>query len=458
MNINAFNTGLGHGERGDSGQLPGVYDELTHSYTRFFYQNKINQRIIDSLDQGEILNALLININQFAKVNNFYSLQVGDSILVSLCVRIREFFNHQQILIRMNGDEFLVLINKEITSEQIKSFHQKLSAPHYINDRVFECNIRLAYLLGLDKSFSVDNLYTCLADSINFAKVSRLNIVEFDTKHCELSYSRLDFPVAIQKLFDDDKFLIVLQPIGTALDQVMGYEVLVRLDLDGNVLNPDIFLDYVMENGFSSKLNLLVMNKVILLLQHECWRRLLSVTRLKISINLAPSVENFLFHVEELIRVYTTNKNLFENVQLEFEITENQFMPDDLDNPAFFRQLLEKVHKSDIRLALDDFGVAYSSLQRLMECRFDTVKLDMSFVRALNPRNDNYENSLAVFEALKFYAEKMNIDLVVEGVETIEQLRILQRIGYKYFQGYILGQTLTFTDACYLHLEKWTQS
>lgn len=436
----------------------GIHDELTQSYNRTFYQEMLDELIATTLSLGTPLNAILININQFAKINNFYSLQVGDSILIALCTRVREFFSHQQVLIRMNGDEFMILVNETIDLEQLELLYQTLSAPYHVSGYILECSIRLAYLLNLNQSFNANNLYSSLAGSISFAKIAKINLIKFDPAHSELSYNKLDFPVAIQKLFDEDRFFIVLQPVGTDINQIIGYEVLVRLDLDGNTLNPDMFIDYIMENGFSSKLNRLMLDKVILLLQDECWSRLLSTSKLKISINLALSVENFLLHVDELLAVYDLNKELFKNVQLEFEITENQLMPDDAKNSHFFRQLLAKVHQFGIRLALDDFGVAYSSLQRLMECRFDTVKLDMSFARALNPQHDNYENSLAIFEAISFYARKMNIDLVAEGIETPEQLRILQGIGYKYFQGYILGQTLAFIDACQLHLEKYSQN
>lgn len=436
----------------------GIYDELTQSYNRTFYQEMLDEFVTSTLSLGKPLNAILININQFAKINNFYSLQAGDSILISLCMRIREFFNHQQVLIRMNGDEFMILVSDNVDLELLERLYETLSTPYHVNGNILECSVRLAYLLNLNLSFNVNNLYSSLASSINFAKRAKINLIKFDPVHSELSYNKLDFPAAIQKLFDEDRFFIVLQPVGTDINQIIGYEVLVRLDLDGNILNPDMFIDYIMENGFSSKLNQLMLDKVILLLQNECWSHLLSTTQLKISINLALSVENFLLHVDELLKVYVINKELFQNVQLEFEITENQLMPDDAKNSHFFRQLIEKVHQFGIRLALDDFGVAYSSLQRLMECRFDTVKLDMSFARALNPRHDNYENSLAIFEAISFYARKMNIDLVAEGIETLEQLRILQGIGYKYFQGYILGQTLAFIDACQLHMEKYSQS
>lgn len=167
----------------------------------------------------------------------------------------------------------------------------------------------------------------------------------------------------------------------------------------------------------------------------------------KVSINLIPCINNFAEHLQQITATIRRNQSLFTNIKLEFEIIERHFMLGDRQSTTFYRDISEILSEANITLSLDDFGIDFSNLQRLMTCNFKTIKIDKLFTHSLGLNKDNInQKALAIFTTINLLSELLELDVVVEGIENNWQLDCLKSLGYKYFQGYLFSKPLPILE------------
>lgn len=417
-------------------------DILTEIYNRSFYLDVLSQDFINLFFQQSNVSYLLININQFNKVNAFYSVEVGDWLLKELCGYITAFANKQVVIMRMAGDEFLV-ITKEISNEKLLELYDGLTTTRHLGDLKIIFDARISYHHSSIELFKVEEIYPKLSSVLNFAKEEKRGLIKYEQKYYDIAINQLNFPQYLATLFDEDRFYLMFQPVVNDLGELFGFESLIRLNLDGQYQSPHVFIEYLIQNNFTHQLNEIVLKQLVKVISTKSWQGKFANHKLKISINIVPTLSNFIDHLKVLVGIYQENIQHFKNITLEFELLERQFMLSDGSEESLFNEIQDLLESNKISLALDDFGIGHSSLERIIKCKFDTLKIDKAFTDKIIEKNQIGERALMVIQMILLFSHKTGAKIVIEGVETQEQFEILKLIGAKYFQGYLFYKPST---------------
>ena len=246
------------------------------------------------------------------------------------------------------------------------------------------------------------------------------------------TYKRFHLKNDLQKAVNNGEFYVEYQPkIETKTNKIIGIEALVRWEHPKwGIVSPDEFITLAEENGFISTLGKMVLQNACQ--QNKAWQ-LQGLPPVKVSVNFSPLQflqTDLIQMVEEVLQ-----QTQLEAKWLEIEITENAL----LNNESIVMDKLTELQSMGITIALDDFGTGYASLSYLKKLKADTIKIDRSFVAGIP---DDVEGSNIV-SAIIHLAQKLNISTVVEGVETIEQLKYLRSINVDEIQGYIYSKPVS---------------
>lgn len=251
---------------------------------------------------------------------------------------------------------------------------------------------------------------------------------------------------ALESYLFHNCFKIFLQPIVNEFGVVDRFEVLTRLVLAGKMYTPDSFLPFIERHRLVEKFDEYVLNKTISLLQTNFWLTETQRRKYRFAINISPLSRDFYRHVYSLLDIVKHSSLDLSCVGLEFEVTEDALIQNELQDERVFMKAAQLLHEHNINLAMDDFGIKNSSLERLTCCDFDVIKIDMSLVSPLVDSGYSGWASQLVMCSLVRLAADLGIELIVEGVESKELYLLLRKIGCKIFQGYYFFQPLPVED------------
>lgn len=237
---------------------------------------------------------------------------------------------------------------------------------------------------------------------------------------------------ALQEALTRQELSLYYQPIVlTATGILVGFEVLLRWNHSSQGwISPSEFIPIAEETGAISEICWWVITSACR--QLSLWRDLFPEKQITININLSAlqlKQENLLQRLQTIWQ-----ENQLPEGSLKLEITENCI----LETFTVEAQTLMKLKDSGISLCVDDFGIGYSSLSHLHEFPIDTLKIDRSFVRRMGQDSQHAE----VVQTIVTLAHSLNMDVIAEGVETVQQLQQLQELNCEYIQGYLVSQPI----------------
>ncbi len=283
-----------------------------------------------------------------------------------------------------------------------------------------------------------------------YAGCEGVNFMLYDKNLRVLQNIHFDNPLLIESCLLNNCFKLFLQPVVNEHGVVIRLEVLTRLVLRGEVYLPSSFLPSIQRNHFTEKFDEWVLNNLIKLLHSTFWQEELQQRHYCFAINVSPSSSGFLQHIQNLLHIIQASDLDLNLVQLEFEITEEAFIRNEVQNEDVFMEVAKLIHSKNITLSIDDFGVEGSSFERLMACNFDVIKVDMSLVSRLLSDGYGGKSSKYIIKSLLNLSIDLGVDLIVEGVANKELFLILRQIGCKIFQGYYFFQPLPSEEVEYL--------
>lgn len=404
------------------------YDLLTRLYSRSSLYNDIAH--LNPSEYGIIF----LDIHHFKDVNYVYGPMLGDSILKELSQRIKEVFSTTKIY-RFGGDEFVILLkgdtNCKNVVDNIDQIHFKLMEP-FIDSK--NRSHYLLYSIG----FAGANIgFTSFEEKLKFAEDLRIDsrnyrlkpVICTDEDTCK---KRRHLKNSIIKAIDNDQIQAFFQPLHYLDGSFKGFEALARWQLDDELISPGKFIPLINSNSMGYELDLKMIELV-----GKAYPELLNakeaITPI-ISINLAvDTITNV--NVQVIIDALQKTNIPVKNVVL--EILEDVIISDKT------RVKLAKLAEYGYTIALDDFTTGATSFDYLTLDEFNIVKIDQSVVKQLKTSTTKYE----VLKDLIHMIHTSNKHVIIEGIETQEEIDAVSKLGVDVIQGYYYTKPLPLDEA-----------
>jgi diguanylate cyclase (GGDEF)-like protein len=382
-------------------------------------------------------NIMVIEIADFSRVNQIFGYQVGDEVLRILSERILKGLVIKMKLYRGKGDQFILLSEKMngviLAGEKII---KEVEKPIHLEDDVIKLNGRIGISEYPKDGTSLQNLIKKAVFANNYLKKKdNGNIQVFNEALYEKDLEIRDMANQISKVLDEDLMYLEYQPIYNLKHMtVKGIEALIRWNdsIKGNI-SPGEFIPIAERNGLIIKLDYWVIRKV--LQQMKTWQNM-GLTVPICSINI--SSETFESEDFENFLMEASLKEGIESNLIQLELTERTILKDVNTAIDKFKRLRIKGFK----IAIDDFGVGYSSLSYLVKLPIDYLKIDRSFVMDISKGKD----AKVIISTLVTMAKKLDVEVIAEGIETQEEMDYLLEIHCKNGQGFYLDRPLNVND------------
>jgi diguanylate cyclase (GGDEF)-like protein len=391
---------------------------------------------------------LLIDIDNFKEVNDSLGHHEGDFLLKEAAKRLLNCLQelgvsaHIESVARLGGDEFTIILSKLTDIESIervaKKILESMAEPFKLNKDLAYVSASIGITMYPDDSESTDTLIKNADQAMYVAKREGRNQFRYFTQSMqEATIKRIRLANDLRSAVEDQQFHILYQPIvDLSTGQIDKAEALIRWQhpLIG-LVNPVEFIPIAEDTGVINDIGNWLFQEVVK--QVLLWRTSLN-PNFQISINVSPvqfdhkkstesnALVNWVNHLQQM--------GLPGN-SITVEITEGLL----LDSHSAVHTQLSLFRKSGIHISLDDFGTGYSSLSYLKKFDIDYIKIDRAFVQNLNINSSD----LALCEAIIVMAHKLGLKVIAEGIETQQQLNLLEAAGCDFGQGYFFSKPIT---------------
>ncbi|MDP4094224.1 MAG: EAL domain-containing protein [Bacillota bacterium] len=406
------------------------YDKLTDLPNR----SKLEICIDETAASAEKAAILLIDLDNFRVINDLYSHSFGDVMLKNIGEVLTQAFKNKGQIYRLEGDVFALLLpdldNTQEILETIKKIKTIFELPWNFNNQNIYTPVSIGVSLFPDHG---TNSYTLLVNAnlaLFYAKEDHRNrYCIFRHEFNEVFIRKTELYSDLKKAIDNNEFIVFYQPqVDLKTNRIMGFEALVRWrHPQKGLIMPDSFIPVAEDTGLIVHINKLVMKEAFS--QIKQWEKE-GLGSFSISINF--SAQNLQQPDLDRQIMKLLQENSLEPGKLEIEITETCAI-NDINNTII---LLNKLKSMGIKIALDDFGMGYSSLNYLTQLPIDIVKIDKSFINSIF---DDL-NKQFIVEAVVGLAHKFSMKVVAEGVETVPQLEYTQKIECDKVQGYLFSK------------------
>ncbi len=380
---------------------------------------------------------LSLGIDDFTSVNESFGHRVGDSLLRELAGRLRSAISREDVLCRFSGDQFLLMC-REVRDEAAagrlaqRIAHAVTAEPYDVDGSPHHVSVSVGVAIAGRFGSTVDDLIAGADSSMREAKRSACTVRLRDRGHRQRAARRLDMRNALADALRRDELDIAHQPIvDLRTGAITGTEVLARWTHErfGSV-SPAEFIPLAERSG-----DIVVLGEQVL--RRACrqvveWQRRLG-RQVEVSVNLAPQQVQQANLVEVVTGILEETK--LPPSSLTLEVTEGVL----LEDRPLHRQTLEGLSDAGIRLALDDFGVGYSALGYLRHFPMDKLKIDRSFIGAIEKET----RSRQLVNAMISMAQALDLTVTAEGVESQDQAALLRDARCERAQGFFLARPAT---------------
>ncbi|MGH1487534.1 MAG: two-component system response regulator [Cellvibrionaceae bacterium] len=437
-------------------ELLAHYDSLTKLYNRAIFMDRLKHALLTSkrFPEETSIVTILLDLDNFKNINDTMGHGVGDALLIQVANRLKNCVRESDTVARLGGDEFTILFENieqlNIITPIAKKILSSLSEPFLIDGKPVFASASIGVSSSNDaKNINADNILKNADIAMYNAKSKGGNQIGYFTRELQVTAQiRNNLEKNLRTAIEEDQLQLAFQPqIDIQTGQIYGAESLVRWQHPQyGLIPPDGFIPALEETGLIIPATEWIIKKAL-----SSWERWLedgTVNQsMQISINIPPqfiSQHNAYNSFEEICKDFTIKRD-----KIEFELVENAF----LDFTPKNLETLKNLKDSGFRLAIDDFGTGYSSLGYLKEFPIDCIKLDRTFVKDIidSPKDE------AIAEAMINLCEKLDINLIAEGVDSQEKLEKLQELNCKVIQGYYFSKPLP-ADKFSLYTEEYSRN
>ncbi len=411
-------------------------DQVTGLYTRAHLTHEL-QRIIEQSTEEQRHVLIVLDLDNFKNTNDIFGHFIGDKALHKIGVALRSICSKGDLIARFGGDEFMIFSTDSEDEQQTYAFVEAIlnafKTPIYIDSQEINLSASIGVAVypqdGKNMETLIKNADLAMYESKKMGK-NRYHFCSDDAKRQTMENAL--YKDHLLNALDNDEFKLVYQPqINLKTGKISGAEALLRWDSPefGSIL-PHKFIPILEHTGFIIEVGEWIIKSVI---EQYLRMRQIGLPDFSISINLSYvqlQNKNFCERIAEIIQFYDVNPSF-----LELEILEKDIFAERSD----FSEILLKIKSLGCRIAIDDFGIEFSSLNRLQLLQVDRLKIDRSFVEGIGVDNKKESVVDVIIELAKTFGFKS----IAEGVETKAQMDYLRSRSCEDVQGYYNGQPLT---------------
>lgn len=377
-----------------------------------------------------------IDLDNFKNVNDTLGHEYGDLLLKKVSGKLLSYTTNDDILARTGGDEFLIFKTNYSSTEELEEFAAALveisSHPFDLDGETAHISMSIGVALFPRDGLTISELIKNADIAMYNAKNSGKNSFKLFNSYMEDDFNRRnDLAEILSNVIDKNEVFLQYQPqVNVASGKITGFEALMRIESDlVGFIPPSEFIPIAEDSGIINQLGIWALLEACSFNQRliDC-----GYGPLKVSVNVSTTQlqDNNLITVIKSIPVKTG----MDLKHLEIEITESVLMNSFEHN----LELINEIKALGASIALDDFGTGYSSFNYLTQIPIDTLKIDKSFIDGIC----NNEKDKCIADSIISLAHKMDISVVAEGVEDMEQLKILQAQFCDTLQGYLFSRPL----------------
>lgn len=412
------------------------FDTLTSLPNRFLALDRLSQMLTEAERNNEKTAVLFLDLDDFKKINDSLGHEIGDKVLIQSAQRLKQVLREGDTVGRLGGDEFIVLLrgisehhDALVTTENLlKSFRE----PFVIDGRELMLTLSIGVAISPENGLCASDLLRNADTAMYQAKDLGRNTYSFFSKEMNtMMLRRFEIEEQMHGALERNEFELYYQPqFDVKKQNITGVEALLRWHNSalGNV-TPDEFIPIAEQTGLIIPIGRFVIKQAIDFLDEWQNSHHKNVT---MAVNLSPCQ----FRDSELLSFIkgSLNKSNVSAEDLELEITEGVLM----SGQSHIHDTLIEISTLGIKLSMDDFGTGYSSLSYLRQYAFDVLKIDQSFISGipLNKADSELVNTIIAM------AHSLGLKVVAEGVETQEQLTLLDDLGCDLVQGYYFSKPL----------------
>jgi cyclic di-GMP phosphodiesterase Gmr len=414
------------------------FDDLTGLPNRVLIRERVDRILRDKERRFALA---FIDLDNFKHINDYYNHAFGDALLLKIATRIAKRLRDSDMLARISGDEFLLLLDPIEDSDQIDTIVEQILAdlkqPFHIEAfEVFtsaSIGVSVHPMHGLTYEELRRNADSAMYRAKNDAKG---NAVYFDHQMGQAITARMELEQRLRLAIRDCRFCCAFQPkVDIRSQEVVGFETLARWRDDaGEIHPPSSFIDLAIDLGLIDTITRSVLA--------EALRSIESLDQAfgpatTISINLAAKQAGDLNFMRSFAKIVAASKFASRII---LELTEDAFVA----KSRFQLQVMPMLREIGVRVSIDDFGTGYSSLSALADITADELKVDRSFISAIHER----PRSQSILRAIESLGHALGMTIVAEGVETVAELAYLQAATrIRYAQGYYFSKPFFLNEA-----------
>ncbi|NVK33738.1 MAG: bifunctional diguanylate cyclase/phosphodiesterase [Rhodobacteraceae bacterium] len=406
------------------------HDALTGLPNRAVFSAHLNEALRVSQVKAGNMAVILCDVDKFKDINDTHGHGIGDIYLQIVAERLKSSFEGH-LVARLSGDEFAIILTTISDIGKVTLLAGRMmdlaKEPCVIEGRSIPISISMGIARASDAHWRTSSILHCADLALYASKHAGRATFSWYTPEMDAeAKKRKEIEKGLKAAIAQDQFSVLYQPQYSLHDNTLrGFEALIRWEHPTKgYISPEVFIPVAEDSGQIEAIGDWV-------LQHACkeaanWEN----RNLRIAINV--SAAQFIPGVTEQKIAQALKNSRLEPHRLEIEITESLL----ISNTDMVIETLNNISAMGVSIAMDDFGTGYSSLSYLSRFPFDKIKIDRSFVKELgdDPRTD------AVVASIVGLGRSLGVPIVAEGVETEEQIILLQAAGCDIVQGYLLGR------------------
>ena len=381
---------------------------------------------------------LMIDLDRFKAVNDTLGHPVGDRLLTRVAERLRSIMTDNEICGRLGGDEFAVVVKDANDPQRLAKFAQNiidtLSRPYEVDQHTLYIGASVGTATGPRDGRTVETLIRSADLALYRSKdVGGGAVHSYEPQLHVHAEERRVLEIALRKALERNEFDVHYQPVVNAeTGAVESFEALLRwTNPELGPVSPAKFVPVAEDTRLIAPIGDWV-------LRTACAEAATWPPTIRVAVNVSAEQLTDVNFVTSVVQALSQSG--LQPQRLELEVTESVFMREG----TVALQILEQLMALGVRLALDDFGTGYSSLGYLSKTKFNTIKVDRTFVQGAAR---NAPESLAIIRAVVALADSLGMVTTAEGVETEEEYKMICQLGCRKIQGYLFGRPMPAADA-----------